>query len=137
MKQKKTFIITLIILVVLIADAGIAYQKLSPGASVNNLSSLQISDSDIKTQSETQTETAEGKTAETETSAETETQTETSAETSKKTESETETEKNTKKKQRPSLRQNQRRNIPSPLILQSQMSMAMTSLFSICWTNLL
>ncbi|MBS5214359.1 MAG: TlpA family protein disulfide reductase [Clostridiales bacterium] len=97
MKQKKTFIITLIILVVLIAGAGIAYQKLSPGASVNNLSSLQISDSDIKTQSETQTETAEGKTAETETSAETETQTETSAETSKKTESETETEKNTKK----------------------------------------
>lgn len=96
MKQKKTFILTLIIFVALIVAAVVAYQKLSSGTSTNNLSSLQISDSDTKQQSklaeteiiieketapQTETETSKETTKETETKSEKETEKETEAET--------------------------------------------------------
>ena len=68
MKQKKTFILTLIIFVAVIAVAGIAYQKLSSGTSVNNLSSLQISSSETdETEIITETETSKETIKETET----------------------------------------------------------------------
>ena len=92
MKQKKTFILTLIIFVAVIAVAGIAYQKLSSGTSVNNLSSLQISSSETdETEIITETETSKETIKETETESEKETAKETETKSEKETIKETET----------------------------------------------
>lgn len=97
MKQKKTFILTLIIFVAVIAVAGIAYQKLSSGTSVNNLSSLQISSSETdETEIITETETLKETIKETETESEKKTIKETETESEKETTKETETESETR-----------------------------------------
>lgn len=92
MKQKKSFFLTLIILVVLILGSVFAYNKLSSERSASNLSSLRLSNSSEESEAPTETDAETEPISETQSDSQTEedSQTESETETVSDTESETE-----------------------------------------------
>lgn len=99
MKQKKSFFLTLALLVILIIAAVTAYNKLAPNRSVNNLSSLQISDSSQPSSSKETEEIEETEnehpTEQTETPSSSESSRESDTQTDSSDESEKQTDKQT------------------------------------------
>lgn len=92
MKQKKSFFLTLIILIVLILGAVFAYNKLSSERSASNLSSLRLSNSSEESETPTETDAETEPTSETQSDSQTEEDSQTESETKPVSDTESETE---------------------------------------------